>query len=334
MISNSRVSVIMPVYNNEKYLCESIESILNQTYKNFEFIVIDDGSSDDSHKIINGYASRDNRIIVISREHKGLVYSLNEGINMASGKYVARMDADDISMPARLEKQVNYLDKNKSTDILGTFIEAFGDVDDNEKNTCNRAFNFQIDEENIVEISLKGTPIAHPSVMFRSDCIRSLGGYDELYKYTEDYELWIRALNYGYQIKNIQEKLLKYRIHNGSKSVLDSKNKERDNEIIKCKLKYVTFINNVTNYIIWGASNGGNMLYSVINESFNNMKLCAYIDKYKGGEFNGVKIVHPDKISDIKFDYIFIATQPGKEEAEIYLNNLGYKRTYDYTYIL
>lgn len=116
----------MSVYNGEKYLAEAIESILNQTYKNFELIIINDGSKDNSVEIIKNYMKQDNRIVLIDRENKGLPYSLNEGISVAKGEYIARMDADDISLPTRFEKQVDYMQKNE-LDVCGSYIKLFGD---------------------------------------------------------------------------------------------------------------------------------------------------------------------------------------------------------------
>ncbi|WP_244834814.1 glycosyltransferase family 2 protein [Clostridium sp. BJN0001] len=110
---NFKVSVIMPVFNAEKYLEESIKSVLNQTYKNFEFIIINDGSTDSSLSIINKFKSMDNRIRVIDQKNNGIVYSLNKGISTAKGKYIARMDADDISLPNRIKNQVKYMETNQ-----------------------------------------------------------------------------------------------------------------------------------------------------------------------------------------------------------------------------
>ena len=106
------ISVVMPVYNNEKYLDDSIRSILNQTYNNFEFIIINDGSTDGSFTIINSYLRKDDRIILINKENTGISQSLNEGIKISKGKYIARMDGDDISAPNRLFEQLNLMDHN------------------------------------------------------------------------------------------------------------------------------------------------------------------------------------------------------------------------------
>ena len=129
---NCIVSVVMSVYNSEKYLPEAIESILNQTYTNFEFIIINDGSTDNSLRIIKEYANKDKRIIVISRENKGLIFSLNEGIEVSKGKYIIRMDADDISLPNRLKIQLDFMEKNKDIAICGTVAITF-DENNNER---------------------------------------------------------------------------------------------------------------------------------------------------------------------------------------------------------
>ena len=120
------ISVVMSVFNTEMYLNKSIESILKQSYKNFEFIIIDDGSTDSSLSIILNYMKKDKRMVLISRENKGLPYSLNEGIDKSIGKYIARMDADDISLSTRLAEQIEFMEKNNEIGIVGTWIEIFG----------------------------------------------------------------------------------------------------------------------------------------------------------------------------------------------------------------
>lgn len=146
----AKVSVVMPVYNSEKYLKESIESILNQSYSDLEFIIINDGSTDNSFKIIKEYAKLDKRINVISRENKGIVYSLNEAIRLAKGEYIARMDADDISAPKRIEKQISFLKSHRDIDILGTQVKVVGNIsnDIKEKNENKLNIEFDIYDDN------------------------------------------------------------------------------------------------------------------------------------------------------------------------------------------
>jgi len=212
------ISVVLPVYNGSRYLDESITSILKQSYANFEFIIINDGSTDESLRIIEKYALQDSRIQIINRQNKGLVYSLNEGIRKAKGKYIARMDADDISDIYRLESQIKHIEKN-NLDICGghsLFI--------NNKGNINGA--------NIVPISHKmcglsllfKVPFAHPSVMIRKGfLVANLLEYGQSsYKAAEDLDLWIRMYNSGARFGNVDSVVLKLRVCEDSLSRLNS----------------------------------------------------------------------------------------------------------------
>lgn len=197
------VSVIMPVYNGEKYLDEAIQSVLAQTYKNFEFIIINDGSRDKSLDIIEKYKNQDERIVVISRENKGLVPSLNEGIEKAKGKYVARMDADDLCMPNRFEEQLSYMEKN-DLDLCGSWVETFSD-----KGTYG-IWQFPEKNNEIIFTSFFMSSFIHPSVMVKTSVITNFKYDNEL---SEDYKLWCNILSNGFKSGNIQKVLLKYRFH-------------------------------------------------------------------------------------------------------------------------
>lgn len=202
---NSLVSVILPVYNCERFIRQSIESILNQSYKNIELIVIDDGSNDNSLKIINSYLY-DIRLVVISRENKGLVFTLNEGIKISKGEYVARMDADDICDIKRLQKQVDFLNRNKKVAVVGCSYHIITEGD--EVIGCRR---FISSDFYLKSICLIGSPFAHPTVMFNKKLLGNDLVYDEKYKHAEDYELWLR-LSKKYKFNSIREPLFSYRI--------------------------------------------------------------------------------------------------------------------------
>ena len=188
MDNNILVSVILPVYNAQKYLEEAIESIINQTYTNFEFIIIDDGSGDNSLNIINKYQKQDSRILVITRENKGLVYTLNEGINQAKGKYIARMDADDISLSNRFEKQIELLE-NSNIDICGCHYLL---VD--EYNNINGLNLTPLSHEMCFLSLASKVPFAHPSVMIRKEFLdkNNLKYGQSEHKIAEDFDLWMR----------------------------------------------------------------------------------------------------------------------------------------------
>lgn len=201
---NILISVILPVYNGEKYLVEAIESILTQTHENFEFIIINDGSTDNTLKIIEKYREKDNRIVLISRENKGLARSLNEGINLSKGQYIARMDADDISIDIRLETQINFI-RNNELDIIGSHYIV---IDDN--NVKERVVFMPIKEELISLQFLNTVPVAHPSVMFNKEfLLQHKLEYEDMP--AEDYHLWSHMYSLGASFSNCDDFLLLYR---------------------------------------------------------------------------------------------------------------------------
>jgi glycosyltransferase involved in cell wall biosynthesis len=222
-MNSPKISVIMPVFNAEKFIHEAIESILNQTFTDFEFIIINDGSTDKTQSIILKFD--DSRIKLYNNEfNKGLVFSLNKGIQYARGKYIARMDADDISLPDRLKLQFDYLNLNKSIGVVGSnyfYINEYG-IKGNRSNLPN-------DHILISWMLFFCVPIAHPTVMMRASVLDFTNGYDSLIvtasreKYSaEDYNLWIRLLDFT-MIANIEEPLLLYRIHGKNVSYINSK---------------------------------------------------------------------------------------------------------------
>ncbi len=204
----THVSVVMSVYNSERFLRQAIESILSQTYRDFEFIIVNDGSTDGSLDIIEAYAKKDSRICLISRENKGLVASLNEGIAAARGIYIARMDADDIAKPERIAKQYAYMQANKLA-LCGSAAET---IDEAGKKIGKLAYLPQ--KSTLRTYTLFHNPFIHPSVMFRKDVFEAAGGYRRFFAHIEDYELWTRII-FAHAADNIPEMLLEYRLHPG-----------------------------------------------------------------------------------------------------------------------
>lgn len=204
MSSYPLVSVLMPVYNAEKYLPEAIESILNQTYPHFEFLILNDGSTDNSAAIVSGY--QDNRIRFIhSPENQGLIAQLNTGLNLATGQYIARMDADDISVKNRLEKQVTFLEANPQVGIVGSAINNFAQT------TIIYTETFPLEHNQIKSFLLFDTPFAHPAVMLRRKVLTENNlKYHPAYQVAEDYKLWLDMLQVT-QGANLPEPLLHYR---------------------------------------------------------------------------------------------------------------------------
>lgn len=219
----------MSVYNGEKFLRESIESILAQTYSDFEFIIIDDCSTDNSVNIVRSY--EDKRIHLVRNEYNmHLPVSFNKGIRLSKGQYIARMDADDISVLNRFDKQVNYLDKHSDVAVVGGGFQAI-DADGNELYMHHPATG-----EKIARYCLMPTPLAHPTVMMRRDIIVDNNlFYDERYSSAQDYDLWQR-INKKFKIDNLTDILLKYRIQSNSISI--AKRQEQQDNTYKIISQY------------------------------------------------------------------------------------------------
>jgi len=215
-MSRPIISVVMSVHNGGDYLQEAIESILNQTFNSFEFLIVDDGSTDKSLEIIASYD--DKRIVLIKNEmNLGLSISLNKGIKLAKGKYIARMDADDISFPERFEKQVKFLEGNPDIDLCGTWFKVFGKKEYTQK--------LPIQHNQIKSDLLFYTPIAHPTVMMKRT-IFDKHKYSEKFLKAQDYALWVELIN-NFKFANISEPLLYYRMHPSQTSSAQSDTQQK-----------------------------------------------------------------------------------------------------------
>lgn len=206
--NNPKISVVMSAYNRPQYVKEAIESILNQTYKDFEFIIVDDCSTDDTPDIIQGYADKDERIVFIKNpKNMDYNYNLRHGFEIAKGEYIARMDDDDISMPTRFEKQVKFLDENPDVTVLGTFIETFGNPDAKTWVTLS--------DSDEIEVAMNFyNPMCHPSVMIRNSFLKKYNlNYSPEELYAEEYHLWKEIILKGGKLANLPEELVKYRVH-------------------------------------------------------------------------------------------------------------------------
>lgn len=209
MSASPIISVVMSVYNGEKYLTEAIESILNQTFRRFEFIIIDDASSDDTVSIIKKFQEKDGRIVFLRNDKNlKLPRSLNKGLSVAKGQFIARMDADDVSLPTRFENQLALMLNSPEIDICGSWLEVYEDP-----------FCRYLQPEGDAQIKSKmffETSVAHPTVFFKRDLFFKSGGYDPLATDAEDFDFWERlAHDYKAVFSNIQKILLRYRIHPG-----------------------------------------------------------------------------------------------------------------------
>ena len=203
-----RVSVVMTVYNSQHYLRETLESLLNQTFGDFEFIIVNDGSTDRSLEILKEYAQRDGRIRLISRGNTGIVAAANEGIAAARGEYLARTDSDDVSMPERLEKQVAYLDAHPDCVLVGSRVVETDPYGIPVTESGHALTHEEIDRQ--LMTAYGGWAVLQPTAMMRTAAVRSVGGYRGRYNISEDHDLFLRLAERG-KVANLPDVLLRYR---------------------------------------------------------------------------------------------------------------------------
>ena len=204
------VSVVMTVYNTRQYVAEAVESVLAQTFGDFELIVIDDGSTDGSTAILRGLAGRDPRIRLVSRPNTGIVAAANEGIGLARGRYLARMDSDDVCLPRRFETQVRYLDEHPECVLVGSRVTVVDPYGSPVFESGQKLTHDEIDAELLS--SGGGWAIVQPSAMMRTDAVRRVGGYRGRHNVSEDQDLFLRLAEVG-RVANVAEPLLLYRRH-------------------------------------------------------------------------------------------------------------------------
>ena len=261
----------MSVYNGEKYLREAIDSILNQTFTNFEFIIIDDASTDDSNAIIKKYT--DKRIkLVENPQNMGLTKSLNRGLKISLGKYIARLDSDDLAFPNRLKEQYEFMEKNPHIFIAGSFMKII----DESGNLIS--INKIYTSPNIIKLLfLFKNPLLHSSIIIRHFKLKNLNFYNENYPYAQDLELYSRAIRKNYSLAVIPKILVSSRIHDDT----ISKNFKSNN--LQRNARKEICLNNISKYIVLSSENKKNLQKALWEEnicSFKNL-LITYIILHK-----------------------------------------------------
>jgi glycosyltransferase involved in cell wall biosynthesis len=202
----------MPVFNTEDYLAPALQSVLGQTFDDFEFIILDDGSTDRSVHVVQSFAENDDRIRFFPLEHRGYVSLLRRGLNHCRGEFVARMDSDDISMPQRFEKQIAYLRENPDCVAVGSRVELIDPYGSRVEKPSHKTTHEEIEAELLKGV---GWALVHPSVMMRREALMRVGGYREDLMVSEDLDLFLRLAEVG-KLANLPDVLLQYRQHLGS----------------------------------------------------------------------------------------------------------------------
>ena len=229
---NPAVTVLMSVYNGARWLDEAITSVLNQTFTDFEFIIVDDGSTDQSSAIIRRFQQSDPRVVVISKPNTGLVDSLNCGTRQSHGKYIARMDADDICKPYRLQKQFAFLEAHPQITLVSGAMEYI----DEEGNIFGRTYPITSPVKIRKKILQAGNVIVYPAVMMRREVVVACGGYSNGMITAQDQHLWMKFLRKGYQLAMVSEPMILYRV--SGKAISNWMKSEEQDRLMKEILEY------------------------------------------------------------------------------------------------
>lgn len=234
-MTTPKISVVMPAYNAEKHIAEAIESILNQTFTDFELLIIDDASTDKTFEIAKDYADKDSRIKIIrNTENLNIGGSLNKGISEAKAEIIARMDADDISLPDRFQKQYDLLQSDPKIAVVG------GDIIVLEEDWSTHIRKYESDSDKMKKLLVRYMPFAHPATMYRKQPVVEAGMYDPKKSPSEDMNLWIR-LGAKYKFGSVPSPIFKYRMYSTSSS--NKKLRKVELNTIKMRIEAVTKYN-------------------------------------------------------------------------------------------
>lgn len=324
----------MAVYNAEKYLNEAVSSILSQSFGDFLLLCMYEKTSNDaSLEILNNFASKDNRVKIVPNDEfeKSLTKSLNQGLAMADSEYIARMDADDICEKDRFKIELEFLENHKDIDIVGSCVDIEGDLTDEQYDEHIRRFNFPMNSDNAREIMLTyWYCFISSSAVFRRTVIDSVGLYS--HGEGEDFDFWLRCLRNGHKIFKLDNRLVTYRVHKESLTQRIIPNGFAASRAFQIKFDDVFTKRNISklSYLIWGAGTGGRITKKVLDGQTGYFICKGFIDTYVTGNFLDCNIYRPEKLTELDYDYLFIATVPGKEDAIEKLKKLGKENIKDF----
>lgn len=331
-LNSPLVSVVLPYYNAEKTLSDAITSVLNQTFDNFELILVNNNSKDGSLTIANNFAKRDSRVILLSEQKQGVAHAANLGNSLARGQFIARMDADDISLPNRLTAQVAHLQNNSKLEVSATQVKY---INQNPSSTSFHHFvnwsNSIITQSQIRKNKFVEFPLVNPSIMVRSEIFKKIGLFEDGY-FPEDYQWFLKAEEAECIIEKIPEILLEWKDSSDRLTRID--NKYSTEAFFKIKThflaKEIKKLNpQNTNVWIWGA---GKLGYARSQWLLGHgVRISGYID-IKEKKLEQYPCINFSEISIQKTPFIisYITNRNKRNEVRDYLNSKGFEESKNY----
>ncbi|MEX1012027.1 MAG: glycosyltransferase [Balneolaceae bacterium] len=325
------ISVLMPVYNDGATVEKAIQSILSQTHENFELLLVDDGSGEETSGLLQKIESRDSRVRLFHREHSGIVGALNYGLNRARGQLIARMDADDWSWPERLELQCGLLGERPDIGLASSMVEFGG----NRRSQAGYAAyvdwtNQLLSPEQIALNRFVESPIAHPTVMFRRELAAQYGGYREG-DFPEDYELWLRWMDRGVQMAKVPEVLLRWNDPTDRLSRTDSRYSFQAFYEIKAKwlAEWLARHNPChPDVVIWGAGRTTRKRAALLEKYGVQITAWVDIDPNKiGHKVGGCPVLSPEELPEPGSAFVvgYVGRRGAREEIRSDLEKRGYR---------
>jgi glycosyltransferase involved in cell wall biosynthesis len=313
-----KVSILMPCYNAAATLEEALESMARQSYQNFEIIALEDGSQDGTLKILQAWSQRDLRLRVFSQEHRGILAALNNGLEICTGEYIARMDADDRCHPDRLEQQVNFMNQDPTLAVCSCLVRLFPDSAAQEGFRIYTAWlNDLVTDVEIKRELFVESPIPHPSAMIRREWLERVGGYQE-HGWPEDYDLWLRLYLAGARFAKVPQVLLDWRESPGRLTRQDSRYSLEN--FLRLKAHYLALgpLQGKDAILLWGAGTMGRRLGKQLQHL--NASPVAYIDidpRKIGRTRLGVPVLSPAALPELwnRFSHPVILVAVGARGA-------------------
>lgn len=317
------VSVLLPFYNALETLESAVQSIQAQTYENWELLLIDDGSTDGSTEMAKAFAAKDSRILYVAISHAGIVFALLEGLKIARGDHIARMDADDLSLPERFEKQVAFMESQPEVDLVACQVGFGGDLEKQAGYAAHVAWvNRQLTHEDHYHNRFVDAPVAHPSVMWRRGAMEEFGSYREG-NFPEDFELWLRWFQGGARFAKIAEELL---IWQDLPTRLSRNHPRYGPETfydVKCLYLYKSLPKKRPVWL-WGAGRVTRNRFKPLEKMGRPIKGFIDVNPSKIGQFiKGRPVVGPEEIPENAFIILGVASHGVREQAVKFLEKKG-----------